>query len=195
MNHLMAGLVSTTGCFSIALAIASSNKIISERHTIFSWQSPLSEAVILAIFALFIVLAIMYLMRSEIGLLLRAVGENPRLLVHLGKSADRYHCAGFIMANAITAIAGSLFVQWSGFFSITGNIGVLVTGLATLMMAELVSKRLSLGIVLAAIFYQGVFLVTLEVGVDPVFNNLIKAMVMVALVIAARALARGKNHA
>lgn len=199
MNHLMAGLVSSTGCFSIALALASSNKIVKEEHTVFSLlsssPSSLAEASLLAFISCIILLSVRFVIRSDLGLLMRCVGENPQLLTHLGKSKSTYYCLGFIIANAITAVAGSLFVQWSGFFSITGNIGVLVTGLATLMFAELFDRSLGFGILLAASLYQGIFLVTLELGIDPIFNNLIKAIVMVLLVIAARAATRRNEHA
>ncbi len=192
MNHLMAGLVSTTACFSIALVLASSNKIVREDHTIFA--GALSEPLILLAIAGISLVAVMFLMRSEVGLLLRSVGENPGLLTQLGKSANAYYIMGFAIANAASALAGSLFVQWSGYFSITGNIGVLITGIATLMIAELVSKKLGFAIIAAAVVYQSIFLLTLELGVDPRFNNLIKATVMVLLMVVGNA-ARRRLHA
>jgi putative tryptophan/tyrosine transport system permease protein len=199
MNHLMAGLVSTTACFSIALALASSNKIIQDDHTIFGsialFTPTYRESLILSLISVAVLVLVKLVLRSEIGLVLRAVGENPGILVHLGKSSTRYYVLGFTFANAITALAGSLFAQWSGFFSITGNIGVLVTGLATLMIAELLKRRLSITIILAAVVYQSIFLATLELGIDPVWNNLIKALLMVALVSIACILKRRPHHA
>lgn len=197
MNHLMAGLVSTTACFSLALALASANKIVSEERTIFSLvpAGPTMEMMMLLFIASIMLLAVMLIMRSDIGLLLRAVGENPSLLVNLCKSSSVYYSFGFILANAITAVAGSLFVQWSGFFSITGNIGVLISGLATLMFAEIFSKRLSFILIIAAVLYQSVFYITLELGVDPIFNNLIKALLMIALMMAASWVSRSKKYA
>lgn len=196
MNHLMAGLVSSTACFSLALALASSNKIVLEEHTMFSaLPSTYGEAIILALIATCALIAIQLVLRSEIGLLLRTVGDNRQMLAYLGKSSSGYYSLGFIIANAITALAGSLFVQWSGFFSITGNIGVLITGLATLMFAELIAKRLSIAIIAAALLYQSVFVATLELGIDPVWNNLIKAALMVALVMLATLMKRRSHHA
>lgn len=187
MNHLMAGLVTTTGCFSLSLGLASANKIIAAKTTIFAllpwFSAQVTETLILAIIAVgSIVLARLFL-KSEMGLILRATGDNPHLLVHFAKSADRYYVLGFAIANALTALAGSLFVQWSGFFSITGNIGTLVTGLASLMLAELFSKKLSLSIIFSAILYQSIFVFTLMLKIPPVFNNLTKASLMVILVV------------
>lgn len=192
MNHLMAGLVTTTACFSISLALASANKIVPEAHTIFKLMGSLppylAELLCLGICSATLLVMVRLILRSEIGLLLRSVGENPAFLVHLGKSEATYYLLGFSLANAMTGVAGSLFVQWSGFFSITGNIGTLVTGLASLMIAELFGKKLGLSIMLAGIAYQSIFAATLEIGIDPVWNNLIKASVMVLLIILAKQL-------
>lgn len=189
MNHLMAGLVTTTACFSLSLALASANKNIAYEQTIFAsvpLSEPIAESVVLiGIICLFILL-IYLLLRSQIGLILRATGDNPDLLVHFGKSKNSYQILGFACANALTAVAGSLFVQWSGFFSITGNIGTLVTGLASLMIAELVIKNFSWLIIFASIIYQSIFALILWLGVEPVWNNLGKASLIILLVALAK---------
>jgi len=186
MNHLMAGLVTTTACFSVSLVIASANKAVAEHNTIFGRITFLpiniTEVTVLAVISLLMLLLVRKIIASEIGLMLRATGENPGILLHFGQSSSRFYVLGFTMANALTALAGSLFVQWSGFFSITGNIGTLVTGLASLMVAELLSKSIGLSIVIAAILYQSIFAATLMLGLDPVWNNLVKALIMVFLV-------------
>lgn len=186
MNHLMAGLVSTTACFSLSLALASANRNIPYEATIFSGWGNLSgnevESIVLLSLAFLSLVGVKWFLRSEFGLILRAAGDNPDLLVHFGKSKGSYQTLGFALANALTALAGSLFVQWSGFFSITGNIGTLITGLASLMMAELIVKRLSFVIIVASIIYQSVFAATLWIGVAPVWNNLGKAVIIILLV-------------
>ncbi len=183
MNHLMAGLVTTTACFSLSLAAASANIPVREISTIFGKLAVLpihvTEIVLLALSSAIMLLIVCRIIRSQMGLLLRATGDNPDILLHFGKSSSRYYVLGFALANAVTSFAGSLFVQWSGFFSITGNIGTLVTGLASLMIAELLTRTLGFTIIVAAILYQSIFATTLMIGIDPVWNNLVKALVMV----------------
>ena len=186
MNHLMAGLVTTTTCFSLSLALASAHKNIAYDKTIFAhwWtlNESQSESLVLIILVILCTLLIYGLLRSQVGLLLKAAGDNPDLLVHFGKSKSFYQTLGFALANTLTAIAGSLFVQWSGFFSITGNIGTLITGLASLMMAELLVRRFSWVIILASMLYQSIFAVILWLGIAPVWNNLLKASIIIVLV-------------
>lgn len=195
MNHLMAGLVTTTGCFSLSLALASANKNIDTKNTIFALGMDLnvSETLMLVFISLAALLLISLFLRSELGLLLKAAGDNPDLLLYFGKSKSFYQTLGFALANMLTALSGSLFVQWSGFFSITGNIGTLITGLASLMMAELISRRLGVMILLASICYQGIFALTLWLGIAPVWNNLGKASIIVLLVIFSRLNPRNKG--
>lgn len=200
MNHLMAGLVTTTACFSLSLALASANKNVDPELTIFastlmSQQS--FETVMLVALALAALVGIKLFLRSELGLLMRVAGDNPDLLVSFGKSRNLYQTMGYALANMLTSLAGSLFVQWSGFFSITGNIGTLITGLASLMIAELVHKKLSWVILIASIAYQSIFAATLWLGVAPVWNNLGKALIIVFLVALAQVNSRMRsvNHA
>ena len=186
MNHLMAGLVTTTACFSLSLALASANKNIAYESTIFARWWNLSEThaecIVLLILILVISSAISLFLRSELGLLLRTAGDNPDLLVHFGKSKNAYQTLGFALANSLTAVAGSLFVQWSGFFSITGNVGTLITGLASLMIAELVLRRFSYIIIITSVIYQSIFAAILWLGIAPVWNNFAKASIIILLV-------------
>lgn len=186
MNHLMAGLVTTTACFSLSLALASANKNIPYELSIFAhwWNlsEPQGETLVLGFLVILFTLLVYLLLRSQIGLVLKASGDNPDLLVHFGKSKSFYQTLGFAIANTLTALAGSLFVQWSGFFSITGNIGTLITGLASLMMAELLIRRFSWKIIIASMLYQSVFAVILWLGIAPVWNNLGKACIIILLV-------------
>lgn len=187
MNHLMAGLCSSMAAFSLSLALASANKIVDHKNTVFSLVPGLSETSEQSIWLLIIVSAIiaftLYLLKTNLGLMLKAVGENPSFLLRLGHNPQSYQILGFALGNAITALAGSLFVQWSGFFSITGNVGILVTGLSGLMLQELLGKRSIYTIIIAACLYQSIFALTIFIGIPPVFNNLGKALIIVLLIV------------
>lgn len=187
MNHLMAGLVSSTACFSLSLALSSASKSVMRQNTIFNYLNIVSEEIsenIILIFLIVLILSVILLfLKSEIGLIIKAVGDNEDLLINFGKSKNLYQSIGFALANGLTALSGCLFVQWSGFFSITGNIGTLVTGLTSLMIAELFCKKLSIIIIVAAIFYQSIFAASLSLGIEPLWNNLVKALIIINIVL------------
>jgi putative ABC transport system permease protein len=116
------------------------------------------------------------------GLLLRSLGSNPQMLVNLGKSIDGYKIFGLMIANSLIAVGGSLFVQVSGYFSIFGNVGTLVIGLTGLILAELIKPVFGIALIVGATMVQALFAFTIEMGLDPVWNNLIKAVLIVFLV-------------
>jgi putative ABC transport system permease protein len=124
------------------------------------------------------------LLSSEMGLLLRALGTNPQMLTNLGKNVDGYKILGLMLANSLIALGGSLFIQWNGFFSIMGNVGTLVIGLTGLILAEMIKPVFSFGLIIGAILYQAIFAITLEFELDPLWNNLIKAILIIVLILA-----------
>jgi putative ABC transport system permease protein len=181
MNNLISGLVVTTALFSICLKLATSNLALPESSSIFPVSPLLSICYLIALVTI-AYFGIRRLLRSELGLLFTAVGSNPQIVTSLGKSVDHYKIGGLAIANSLTALAGALFVQWSGFFSITGNVGTLVTGIAGLILAEMVRPRFGLNLVLGGILYQALFAITIEFELQPIWNNLIKALLIVVLI-------------
>jgi putative ABC transport system permease protein len=177
LNNLICGLIVTTALFSLCLKGAGSNLSIHEKTTIFVSDYP--SILILSLLVGIAFWSLKLLLRSEIGLLLRSLGSNPQMLMNLGKSIDWYKILGLTIANSFIAIGGSLFVQLSGYFSIFGNIGILVIGLTGLILAELIKPVFGIALIVGAILYQALFALTIEVGLDPVWNNLIKAVLIV----------------
>jgi len=183
MNNLICGLIVTTALFSVCLKLAGANVSLHEKHSLLWIQDNLfiAGAFLLALAGI-AYFGIRTLLRSEIGLILKAVGSNPQMAVSLGKSVDGYKIFGLSTANALTALAGSLFVQWNGFFSITGNIGTLVIGLTGLILGEMIKPSFGIGLLLGAIIYQAIFAVVIELELQPLWNNLIKAALIVVLI-------------
>lgn len=182
VNNLISGLVVTTGLFSVSLKVAGSNVALPAGGTLFDLLPGGSSLVIIAVITLLVWASLQMLLRSEVGLLLHAVGGSPQMVTTLGKSVHGYKILGLVIANAITALAGALFIQWIGFFSITANVGTLIVGLAGLILGEVVRPGFGIGPIIGAILYQGIFATTVELQLDPVWNNLIKALLIVALI-------------
>ncbi len=178
MNNLISGIVVTTALFSLCLATVGANVSFMDNATVLSSQ-PL---IVLLVIAALTLIGIGYLLRSQLGFLLRALGENPHMLTHLGKSQQGYQIGALMLANALTATAGALFVQLTGFYSITGNVGTLVIGLSSLILGEVLVSRSIIKVLIGAILYQAVFALTLELQVAPQWNNLIKAGLIIFLI-------------
>lgn len=82
---------------------------------------------------------------TEIGLSLRCVGANPRLAPALAINATLYIVLGFGLANALAALGGAIVVQQQGYADVTMGFGVLVNGLAALIVGEAIVGRATIG--------------------------------------------------
>ena len=182
MNNLISGLVVTCALFSVCLKLASSNLPLPDGGSIFP-ENPLLSLSLLTVIVMGIYMGIRRLLRSELGLLFIAVGSNPQIVTSLGKNVDSYKIAGLSIANSLTALGGALFVQWSGFFSITGNIGTLITAIAGLILAEMIKTKWAISLILGSILYQAIFAITIEFELQPIWNNLIKAVLIVLFIL------------
>ncbi len=180
LNNLICGLIVTTALFSLCLKGAGANLSIHDKIT--SFISPYSSLAILSLLVGVAFWSLKLLLRSEVGLLLRSLASNPQMLTNLGKSIDWYKMLGLMIANSFIAVGGSLFVQMNGYFSIFGNIGTLVIGLTGLILAEIIKPIFGIPLILGAILYQALFALTIEIQLDPVWNNLIKALLIIILI-------------
>jgi putative tryptophan/tyrosine transport system permease protein len=184
LNNLISGIVVTTGLFSINLKIAGSNMIIGNKTTLFSVMPLLGTMKIIMLLPLIVALLLLvrWFLQTEAGYLFNAVGDNPQMLTNLGKNADTYTIAALMLANALTAFAGALFVQYVGYFSIWSSVGILIIALAGLILSETLGRAFSFNLLIGAILYQAIIAATFEFNVDPEWNKLITAVLIILMI-------------
>lgn len=198
MNNLISGLVATTAVWSINLKIAGPNIALPFTEGIFDFVlpqilEPYRHILLLTIITFGIFTLVRWFLTTEIGFMLKAVGSNPQMLTNLGKSIDFYKILALIIANGITAFAGSLFVQHAGFFSITGSIGTMIVALAGLIISSILKNLPIYRLLFGAIAYQAIFAITIELQLDPAWNKLITALLIVVLIISRKAQKKAIN--
>ena len=96
-------------------------------------------------------------LRSEGGLAMRAVGINAQIVTQYGFPLNTLKFSGLALSNALVALGGTLFTLVSGFYDINVGTGTLIVGLASLVIGESLSQRLSLALVLCvagSLFYR-----------------------------------------
>ncbi len=181
LNNLISGIVTTTGLFSINLKVAGAYTALGNKSTIFSMVPSAHYAVLIPLTGALIV-GIKWLLATEIGFLFSAVGDNPHMLTNLGKSAPLYKIVVLMLANALTGLGASLFVQHFGYFSLWANVGILIIGLAGLMLAEIFSREFGFALLIGGLLYQAIITLTFECDIDQSWNKLITALLIVALI-------------
>ncbi len=179
INTLLAGILVMTILYSVNLrvlgkanaALLSNETVLSlispELHTNVPYQVMLAAATMVAVLAVLVWLA-----RTEVGLSLRAVGVNPRLAQALGIGPWAWIIAGLALANALSAFAGAVVVQLQGFADVSMGFGVLINGLAAVIVGETlvgrstVLRQIVAPVVGSVVYYQLVS-VGLSLGLKP----------------------------
>lgn len=184
LNNLISGIVVTTALFSINLKIAGSNMIIGSKPTIFDIITGATSMKIIILLPLVcgLLLIVKWFLHTECGFLFKAVGDNPQMLTNLGKNAHTYTIAALALANGLTAGAGALFVQYVGYFSIWSSVGILIIALAGLILSETLGRTFGFHLLIGAILYQAILAATFEFNVDPEWNKLITALLIILMI-------------
>lgn len=187
LNPLVSGIVVTTGLFSLSLITAGSTMTLGGRKTLFhffeSICAPYHMLIMLALLTAAIFIFIRWFLKTEAGFLLQAVGCTPQMLINIGKNPDYYYILGLALSNMLAALSGSLFVQYTGYFSIWTGIGILIIGLTGMILAQTINNSFGIALIIGSLLYQLIITITFELNINQDFNKLITALLIVGLLI------------
>jgi len=202
INTLLAGILLMTILYSVNLRIMGrSNIAVIGLDSVLHWVSPAVvtdlrlQIAVFAVLAAIVLGALLWLLSTEIGLSMRAVGANPALAPALAINPWTYILGGLALANGLTALAGALAVQLQGFADVHMGFGVLINGLAALIIGETligrssVPRQVAAPIVGSIVYYQLVSL-GLSLGLKPADLKLVTGLFVLAT-LALPALRRG----
>ena len=133
-------------------------------------------------------LALYLFFRTNLGTAMRATGDNPQMIRALGVSVDTILILGLALSNGLIALAGALLAQYQGFADVQMGIGMVVWGLASVIIGEALvgSHRIGLlitGAVMGSVLFRLLVAIALRWGLNPNDLKLITAaFVFVALI-------------
>ena len=193
---ILAGIITNTGLYTVNLAVMgfSSNVNMLKTKTVFSAAKELLGShtpykLLLAVFftGLCAVLLVLFL-HTRLGLSIRATGDNPDMVRASSINTTLTITVGLCLANGITALSGAILAQYQKTADINLGTGMVIIGLASLIIGETLLGRKSmgrriLGIILGSIIYRLIIAVALKLNLPSEFLKLISA-VIVALAIA-----------
>lgn len=131
--------------------------------------------------------------KSKNGLLIRAAGNNGQFVKMLGVDPGNSKIIGLAIGNGLAAVSGALYTHISGNVNQSMGIGMIVIGLASLIIGTSVFAKVKFlkpttKVILGAIIYQACLTVAQKLGVPSVYNKLIMAVIFtVALVLSGKA--------
>jgi putative ABC transport system permease protein len=128
-------------------------------------------------------------LRTGLGTAMRATGDNPRMIRALGVDVGRMITLGLMMSNALVALSGAILAQYQGFADVQMGIGMIVWGLASVILGQALVGTGGLGLsitgaVLGSLLFRLMVALALRWGLDPNDLKLITAaFVFAALVL------------
>ena len=130
-----------------------------------------------------------WFLRTEIGLALRATGDNEQMVRGFGVNTDMTTILGVSISNGLVAVGGAVVAQGQGFSDVGMGIGMIVMGLASVIIGEALFRpkgvaRLLLAVLGGTFIYRLVISVALRLGMAPGDLKLITAvLVIIALAV------------
>lgn len=128
-----------------------------------------------------------YYLKTEVGLALRATGDNQRMIRSFSANTDNLIIVGVGIANGLVALSGSLIAQHGGFADVGMGIGLIVIGLASVIIGEALFGtktifRATLAVILGAIIYR--IVVTLALRFEFLETGDMKLITAILVIIA-----------
>jgi putative ABC transport system permease protein len=185
---LLAGILVMTSCNSIMLMVMGrANLGLLDSRTL---QDLLpfakdSNLLILGLIAVVLVIAgLIYFLYTKLGQAYIATGDNRDMAKSFGINTDRMEVMGLVISNGLIALSGALVSQQDSYADVSKGIGVIVIGLASIIIGEvLYSTGLTLlerliAIVVGSIFYQFLITAVIALGFNTNYLKLFSALVL-----------------
>ncbi len=200
IEALLAGILVMTGLYSINLTILGrSNVPLMEVPTVFSsihifTNSVYNNLAVSIVFISIITLMVGYILRTDFGIAMRATGNSASMTRALGINNNKMKIIGLAIANSLTALSGYLVAQFQNFTDINMGIGIVITGLGSVLIGEALIKWWNIGsilwqlviVIVGSILFQLVLAFTLSIGIDPNMLKLVTASFVLLIVIIPR---------
>lgn len=176
---LMAGILTMIALYSVNLRVmGKANLSLLNTDTLFTALEFLQLSPNMTTFvaglciAVAIPLWLYWFFGTEIGMAVRATGNNPQMIRAMGVNTDDMFLLGLVLSNGLVAVSGALIAQDNGFADVGMGAGTIVIGLASVIIGEVVFgtrnfKNSLISVVLGSILYRIVIAVVLYLGMPP----------------------------
>ncbi|WP_301920902.1 ABC transporter permease [Ferruginibacter sp.] len=196
IDALLAGILVMTGLYSVNLVVLGRSNVpligtaSIFRQLIFFQNETYNNLIIAFIVILLLLIIITFILKTDFGIAMRATGNSETMTRALGINNNKMKIIGLAIANALTALSGCLVAQYQNFTDISMGIGIVITGLGSVLIANALKnwfkvKSIAANLVLVitgSLVFQMVLAVTLASGVDPNLLKLVTAIFVLLIV-------------
>lgn len=187
IQPILSGILVMTGLYTINYKIMGNTPNISlfDKETIFSraaafLDSEYTDFIICIILLVIIMTFLFSFMKTQLGMCLRATGDNEAMVRASSINSDTMKLLGLALANGLVALGGGVLAQYQSFADVNDGIGKLVIGLASIIVGEAFFGRKTLlrsflSVVSGAVVYRFILSIALQLGVGATDQRLLSA--------------------
>lgn len=206
---ILSGIITMTGLYSLNLLILGLSKaevltmptlaLTSGNVTVFTkiqtwFQSFISNPyiannvasiIICLLFLLLVYILIYYFFGTQLGMAIRSTGDNKKMSKSIGINTDLMIIIGLMLSNGLIALSGALFAQNSTSANVVSGRGMIVVGLASIIVGEVIFGRKTyksqlISIVIGTIIYYSLRQLAIIIGILELLD-LVSAILIVIL--------------
>lgn len=197
INAIIAGIIVMTAVYTVDLRVMGrANTPLLSTPSVFGdivaaanalglpiRESVVTNIVILAVFVVVVAMLMASFLRTDLGLAVRATGENETMIQALGVDTGWTKIVGLALSNFLIALSGALVAQNHGFADIGMGIGILVTGAAAVLIGEAIFGDRTIAVwifaaIVGVLIYRLLVVLALYVGLQPTDLKLITAVLL-----------------
>jgi len=182
IKALLSGILTMTILYSVNLRLNGKSNIgLFSYDSIYQGFSTI--IVLVAIIAAIKIIMDLFL-KTEIGYLLIATGDNETLVKSLGENANKYKLIGLMLSNGLVSLSGALMAQYQGFAEITMGTGIIVIAIASIIIGDTIIKnnkklKNTTRAIAGALIYKFIGNLAIDLGLTPTDLKAINAIIVI----------------
>lgn len=192
---ILAGILVMTSCNSVMLMIMGRSNLGLLNHKLLQDYLPFSKNLNLLLLGVIVVILvitlIIFFLNTRLGQAYIATGDNREMARSFGINTDNMELMGLVVSNGIIALAGALVSQQDGYADVSKGIGVIVIGLASIIIGEVMFANLTmlerfLAIMIGSVLYQILIWAVVALGFNTNYLKLFSALILAIFLIVPR---------
>ncbi|MDN6194083.1 MAG: ABC transporter permease [Alkalibacterium sp.] len=185
---ILSGILVMSGLHSVILFVMQRPNLsllnYPKLYDLFTGLPNYFDVIFIGLLALTLVISgLLFFFYTSKGQAYIATGDNESMARSIGIKTDNMKILGLVFANGVIALSGALIAQDNGYADVNGGIGIIVIGLASIIIAEVIFKEVTLGerlltIVIGSVLYQLLLLAVIQLGFDTTYIRLFSSSIL-----------------
>ncbi len=196
VRALFSGIIMMTALYSINLRITGGGSLLSiprQSVTLFrnnAVANMLPDGFTVLLIALVLVLMTKFLLdwllKTRFGLLLRATGDNERVVTALARDSGSMKIMGLVLANGLVALSGAVLCQQQRLFDLSMGTGAMVLALASVIIGTNLFRRTeklraTTKVIIGSLLYKASYSLAISLGLKPGDMKLVTALLFLGI--------------